>query len=217
MNLALWAIIVILFGYFIGSLHGSKMAQWLSGVNIKEQGVKNSGASNATIVLGWKYGALVALIDIGKSLLAVLFMHYCLNDTFYSNEQIMSLLFLTGMAVVIGHNYPVWMNFNGGKGTASVIGVLFALDWKMGLVGLTLLIVTTLMTDYLLVGVLFLYLTFTGYTLWFTEGFVPLLVAITLFTLAMWKHKENMVRIKGGTEPRISTVLKKKKGATSSR
>ncbi|MET1014807.1 MAG: glycerol-3-phosphate acyltransferase, partial [Paenisporosarcina sp.] len=93
----------------------------------------------------------------------------------------------------------------------------FALDWKMGLVGLTLLIVTTLMTDYLLVGVLFLYLTFTGYTLWLTEGFVPLLVAITLFTLAMWEHKENIVRIKGGTEPRISKVLKKKKGATTQR
>ncbi len=217
MNLVIWTTIVILFGYMIGSLHGSKIAQWLSGVNIKEQGVKNSGASNATIVLGWKYGALVALIDIGKSFLAIVFMHYFLNDTFYSNKQIMSLLFLTGMAVTIGHNYPVWMKFNGGKGTASVIGVLFALDWKMGFVGLALLIVTTLMTDYLLVGVLFLYLTFTGYSLWFTEGIAPLLVAITLFTLAMWKHKENMVRIKGGTEPRISTVLKKKKGETSQR
>lgn len=211
MNLGLWALTVILFGYFIGSFHGSKMAHLLSGVNIKEQGVKNSGASNATIMLGWKYGALVALIDIGKSLLAVLLLQYSLDSTLYSNEQIISLMYLMGAAVVIGHNYPVWMNFNGGKGTASVIGVLFALDWKMGVVGLTLLIVTSLMTDYLLIGVVFLYLTFTVYTLWFTEAFLPSFVAMTLFALAIWKHKENLVRIKHGTEPRVSIVLKKKR------
>ena len=211
MNLVLWAITVILFGYLIGSCHGSKMAQLLSGVNIKEQGVKNSGASNATILLGWKYGALVALIDIGKSLLAVLFLQYFLDYTLYSNEQIISLMYLMGAAVVIGHNYPIWMNFNGGKGTASVIGVLFALDWKMGFVGLILLIVTSLITDYLLIGVVFLYLTFIGYTLWFTEAFLPSFIAITLFALAIWKHKENLVRIRLGTEPRVSTVLKKKK------
>ena len=211
MNLVLWAITVILFGYLIGSCHGSKMAQLLSGVNIKEQGVKNSGASNATILLGWKYGALVALIDIGKSLLAVLLLQYSLDYTLYSNEQIICLMYLMGAAVVIGHNYPIWMNFNGGKGTASVIGVLFALDWKMGFVGLILLIVTSLITDYLLIGVVFLYLTFIGYTLWVTEAFLPSFIAITLFALAIWKHKENLVRIRLGTEPRVSTVLKKKK------
>ena len=211
MNLVLWAITVILFGYFIGSFHGSKMAQLVSGVNIKEQGVKNSGASNATILLGWKYGALVALIDIGKGLLPVLLLKYSLDYASYSNEQIISLQYLMGAAVVIGHNYPIGMNFKGGKGTASVIGVLFALDWKMGFVGLILLIVTSLITDYLLIGVVFLYLTFTGYTLWFTEAFLPSFVAMSLFALTIWKHKENLVRIKHGTEPRVSTVLKKKR------
>jgi len=211
MNVWIWILFVVIGGYFVGSLHGSKIAQLISGVNVKEQGVKNSGASNATIVLGWKYGALVALIDIGKGVLTVLLLHYFLQSTSFSNELIVSLLFLMGAAVVIGHNYPLWMRFAGGKGTASIIGILFALDWKMGLLGLSLLVITTLLTDYLLYGVLALYLVFCGYAIWFTEGLWPLVTAFALFLLAIWKHIENAKRLKNGTEPKLSSVIKKKK------
>ncbi|MEK5040200.1 glycerol-3-phosphate acyltransferase [Sporosarcina sp. FSL K6-3457] len=72
----LWVIGVLLSGYAIGCLHGSVIAQKISGVNLKETGVKNAGASNATIVLGKKFGALVAAIDIGKGALAVLLVHF---------------------------------------------------------------------------------------------------------------------------------------------
>lgn len=210
MNLILATILIIFFGYIIGSLHGAKLAQVLSGVNIKELGVKNSGASNATIVLGWKYGALVAILDIGKALLAVMLLYYYLQSGYYSSEQIQMLLYCMGSAVVIGHIYSVWMKFNGGKGTASVIGILFALDWRAGLIGLILLIVTTLITDYLLVGVFFLYLTFIGYTWWYVEGVFPLVVSVALFMLAFFKHKENISRVRNGTEPLVSKVFKKK-------
>lgn len=215
LNLLIWLVLAGICGYAIGSLHGSKIAQWLSGVNVKEQGVKNSGASNATIVLGWKYGALVALIDIGKGILAVLLLRYFLQSSSFSSEQTISLLFLISAAVVIGHNYPVWMKFDGGKGTASIIGILFALDWKMGLLGLSLLVVTTLLTDYLLIGVLVLYVVFCGYALWFTEGIWPPVIAIALFLLAIWKHIENVQRLKAGSEPRLSSVIKKKKTTSS--
>lgn len=209
MNLVLVATIVISLGYFIGSLHGAKLAQILSGVNIKELGVKNSGASNTTIVLGWKYGVLVAIIDIGKAIVAVLLLNYYLQSGTYSNEEKQLLLYCMGSAVVIGHIYSFWMKFNGGKGTASIIGVLFALDWRVGLVGLILLIITTLLTDYLLVGVLFLYLAFIGYSWWFVEGVFPLFVSLALFMLAFYKHKENISRVKNGTEPLVSKVFKK--------
>lgn len=209
MNLTLAAILIIFLGYFIGSLHGAKLAQVLSGVNIKELGVKNSGASNATIVLGWKYGVLVAIIDIGKAILAVLLVNYYLQSGIYSTEEIQLLMYCMGSAVVIGHIYSFWMKFKGGKGTASVIGVLFALDWRVGLIGLILLIVTTLITDYLLVGVLILYLTFLVYTWWFVEGVFPVLVSISLFMLAIFKHKENISRVKNGTEPLVSKVFNK--------
>lgn len=214
MNLAVAILMIILVGYFIGSLHGSFLAQWVSGVKVKEQGVKNSGASNATIVLGWKFGILVALIDIGKGFIAVLLLRFMLHtNSFFEHSP--TLLLLMGTAVVLGHNYPLWMKFDGGKGTASLIGIMFAIDWTMGFIGLSLLILVTLITDYLPIGVLFLYLTLLVYVFWFTVGFWPTLISLALFTLAIWKHRENILRIRSRTEPKVSAVLKKKKAISS--
>ncbi|MDX1805707.1 MAG: glycerol-3-phosphate acyltransferase [Paenisporosarcina sp.] len=215
MNLTLLALLIILAGYFIGSLHGSFIAQWVSGVKVREQGVKNSGASNATIVLGLKFGVLVALFDIGKGLIAVLFLARILHKHSLFSGDTPTLLLLMGAAVIIGHNFPLWMNFDGGKGTASLIGIMVAVDWRMGCIGLILLIILTLITDYLPIGVLFLYLTFLVYVFWSTGGIWPTIISLSLFTLAIWKHRENILRIKIGTEPKVSTVLKKKKAISS--
>nr|WP_026045734.1 glycerol-3-phosphate acyltransferase [Paenisporosarcina sp. TG-14] len=215
MILALWTLGVTLSGYIIGCLHGSKVAQYFSGINVKEHGVKNSGASNAAIVLGWKYGVLVALFDIGKGIFAVLLLAYILSSTVFLLDLQTILLFLIGAAVVIGHNCPLWMNFDGGKGTASIIGIMLGLDWRMGLIGFSLLIIVTLITNYLPIGVLFLYLTFCSYAIWFTEGLLPSFIVISLFILALWTHRDNILRIKDGTEPRATSVLKKKKASSS--
>lgn len=215
MNLAIAIVMIMLVGYFIGSLHGSYIAQWLSGVKVREQGVKNSGASNATIVLGWKFGALVALLDIGKGFIAIQLLGFILISNSSFNENTTTLLLFIGTAVILGHNYPLWMNFDGGKGTASLIGILFGIDWRMGFIGLSLLILITFITDYLPIGVLFLYLTFLVYVFLFTVGFWPILISLVLFSLAIWKHRENILRITIGTEPKVSTVLKKKNSISS--
>ena len=92
----LWITGVLLSGYAIGCLHGSVVAQKISGVNLKETGVKNAGASNATIVLGKKFGALVAAIDIGKGAVAVLFVRYFTENAGLPEEIVALLLFLAG-------------------------------------------------------------------------------------------------------------------------
>lgn len=204
----LWIVSVLLFGYAIGCLHGSVIAQKISGVNLKETGVKNAGASNATIVLGKKFGALVAAIDIGKGALAVLLVHFFSMNMGLPVDDVSLLLFLAGAAAVIGHNFPFYMQFNGGKGTATVIGVLLALDWRFGLVGFALLVVVALVTDFLVFGVLMLYVTLIALALW-AEGYWPVVIAILLFVLAVWKHVENFQRLKEGNEKRVSAVLKK--------
>lgn len=205
----LWIIGVLLGGYAIGCLHGSVIAQNISGVNLKETGVKNAGASNATIVLGKKFGALVAAIDIGKGALAVLLVHFFSVNAGLSVDDVSLLLFLAGAATVAGHNFPFYMQFDGGKGTATVIGVLLALDWRFGLVGFALLVVVALTTNFLVFGVLMLYVTFLALAFW-SEGYWPIVIAIVLFMLAVWKHIENFQRIKEGSEKRVLTVLKKK-------
>ena len=205
----LWIAGTLIFGYAIGCLHGSVVAQVLSGVNLKETGVKNAGASNATIVLGKRYGALVAAIDIGKGAVAVLFVRYFAENAELPGEIITLLLFLAGAATVIGHNFPLYMNFNGGKGTATIIGVLIAIDWKIGLIGFALFVIVALVTDFLVFGVLMLYVTLIAIAVW-AEGHWPVIVAVLLFGIAIWKHFENFRRMKDRSEKQVSSVFKKK-------
>ncbi|MFJ7934095.1 glycerol-3-phosphate acyltransferase [Sporosarcina sp. NPDC096371] len=205
----LWIVSVIILGYAIGCLHGSVVAQMISGINLKETGVKNAGASNATIVLGKKFGALVAAIDIGKGVLAIILAHRIVVNAGLPTDQISLLLFAAGAATVIGHNFPFYMQFNGGKGTATIIGVLLALDWRFGLVAFTLLVIVAIVTDFLVFGVLMLYVTFFALAFW-SDGYWPVVVATLLFMLAIWKHIENFQRMKNGSEKRVLAVFKKK-------
>lgn len=206
----LWIVGVLLWGYAVGCLHGSVVAQKISGVNLKETGVKNAGASNATIVLGKKFGALVAVIDISKGAGAVLLVHYFAKNAGFSEAFVALLLFLTAAAAVIGHNFPFYMNFNGGKGTATIIGVLLAIDWQIGLIGFALFVVVALVTDFLVFGVLMLYITLIAMAV-LADGYWPVVIATLLFAIAIWKHLENFQRMKERSEKRVSMVFRKNK------
>ena len=206
----LWIVGALFWGYAVGCLHGSIVAQKISGVNLKETGVKNAGASNAAIVLGKKFGALVAAIDIGKGTGAILLVRYSVENAELPEVFVTLLLFLTAAAAVIGHNFPFYLNFNGGKGTATIIGVLLAIDWRVGLIGFALFVVVTLVTDFLVFGVLMLYVTLIVMAVW-ADGYWPVVIATLLFGIAVWKHIENFQRMKERSEKRVSMVLRKNK------
>lgn len=208
----LYALItVLIIGYIVGCVHGSNAAQLLSGVNLKETGFGNAGASNATLSLGWKYGVLVGVIDIGKGIVAILLTRYILIEyTSLSLDNISILLYITGAAVILGHNFPMHMKFRGGKGTASLIGIFLALDWKFGLIAVFALIITSLLTNYLVIGVFVLYITFGITAFLFESTIYPLLITMMLFLIAVSLHIENLKRIRLGVEPSVRAVFKKK-------
>ncbi|MEK5440917.1 MULTISPECIES: glycerol-3-phosphate acyltransferase [unclassified Fredinandcohnia] len=203
-------LVSIIIGYIFGCIHGSNIVGKLKKINIKESGVKNAGASNTTIVLGWKYGIIVALIDIGKGIVPVLIMRYWLSGYSLDERTFYILLFLNGAFVIIGHNFPVTMKFSGGKGTASMIGVAFAIDWKVGLIGFVLLILITLISDYLPIGVLVMYLSWVVLTYLFGYPLSAILITFALTLLCIYKHMENWKRIQNQTETRVSSMFKKK-------
>lgn len=210
--MAVWISTILVISYLVGAIHGSKVAQALSGVNIKKEGLKNSGASNAAIVLGMKYGILVAVIDILKGVFVIIAVRFFVQQysSWTSVEQDL-LLYLAGAAVILGHNFPIYTGFKGGKGTASIIGILFAIYWPIGLIGFLLLIGMTLLTDFLLIGVFVFYAVFIVASIWFAEGAAPVAVAGFLFAMAVVLHIENFRRLARKEEPRISAFLKKKK------
>ena len=204
-------ILFIIVGYIIGCFHGSKVAQFLSGVDLKKTGHGNAGASNATLSLGWKYGVLVALIDIGKGVLAIIGAHFFLADAAqYTEVQVWLFTYLIAAGVILGHNFPFHMGFNGGKGTASIIGILLAVDWKIGLFALILFVILSFATNYLIVGVLEFYLVFCTATFLWIPGMGPTIIALLLFGIAIILHIENIKRLVKGTEPKVTSAFKKK-------
>ncbi|WP_200411624.1 glycerol-3-phosphate acyltransferase [Virgibacillus salexigens] len=200
---------VSIIGYLAGCLHGSQLVSIYKQVDIKKNGVKNAGASNATILLGWKYGILVALIDIFKATFAILLVLYILNENGINGKEQTLLVYITALFIILGHNYPITMKFSGGKGTASLVGILLAIDWKIAVIGIGILLLFTFATDYLVVGVLCMYLSFLITTFVFF-GPEPTSIVIFLSILSAAKHMENYRRIITKQETKLSYMFSKK-------
>nr|WP_106782427.1 glycerol-3-phosphate acyltransferase [Lysinibacillus timonensis] len=200
--------IVLLFGYLIGCILGSNIAYFLTGINIKNTGSKNAGATNAVISLGWKYGIMVVIIDIGKAIIAILTVQYILSNFSFSQHELEVLSYITGGAVIIGHNFPFHMNFNGGKGTASLVGFLLAMSWKIGLLAIISFFAFAFIFNYLIVGVFQLYIILIIQAL-NESTVIPAFIAIILLIVAIVLHLENINRILDGKEPKMSILYKR--------
>lgn len=203
-------LISILIGYCLGNIQASYLlAKAIKKVDIRTLGFGNAGMSNAVESLGWKFGLLVGFIDVSKGILSILIVKYLFKIDFNSEGSL--LLYVNAYSVILGHIYPFYMNFKGGKGTAALIGVLIGLNPIYGLFGIAIIILVTLITDYVAVGTLALTLYVIGLTLYFEMGLIPFLISISGSLLSLYYHLPNYQRIFNHTEGRLSKVLKKAK------
>ena len=200
----------IIFGYLLGNIQASYLlAKSIKKVDIRTLGFGNAGMSNAVESLGWKFGLLVGFIDVGKGIISVLLIKYLFKIDFNPDGAL--LLYLNAYSVILGHIYPFHMNFKGGKGTAALIGVLIGLNPWYGLIGILIIIIVTVLTDYVTIGTLALTLYVIGLTLYFKMGMIPLFISISGSLLSLYYHLPNYSRILNHTEGRLSKVLKKAK------
>lgn len=196
-------IIAIIGGYLLGCSSMSYYIARITNVNIKERGSKNYGASNTVALVGWKAGVLVALHDIGKAFLAVWLMRRLFPDTAYIGA-------VAGIASVLGHIFPFYLKFDGGKGFSSYMGMTLALNWRLALVLILLAVVVTLVTDYIVCGTMltiFSVPTYLGYT---ARSWILAAILVLGSVVIFYKHRENLVRISNGTEMRFSGARKNK-------
>ena len=188
-------------GYLLGC---SSMAFYLAKLkkaDLKNNGSGNLGASNATVLLGWKAGILVAVHDVGKSLLAVLLAQWLFADVPHIGA-------VAGIASVLGHIFPFYLKFRGGKGFASYMGMTLALNWKLALCLIAAIIVITIITDYIVCGTVTAIVTVPVYMAITTHSF--LLVAILCIGTAVifYKHRENFPRMLNGTELGLRSAIR---------
>lgn len=189
-------ILLIIFGYLLGSIPWGFLFSKLKGIDIRKVGSGATGTTNVIRALGIKWGLLVAILDFLKGVIPT----YLAIKLLIVDWQIV----LVVITPVLGHIFPAWLKFKGGKGVATTLGVLFVLlDWKILLIlfffWFLVIAVFQIMslTNLLMVSFLPLALWFSSFSLaYLSLGWV-------LFALIWWSHRENLKRIKEGIEPKI--------------
>ena len=183
----------ILLGYFLGCSNMAVYIAKLKKVNLRSSGSGNPGTSNAVILMGWKIGILVGLHDIGKAYLAV-----ALAKLLF--PELAAVAEVAGIACVLGHIFPFYLKFKGGKGFASYIGMTLALNWKFALIVMVVVALITLATDYLVLGTFTTILAAPVYMGIATKSLLAVLILCVGTAVIFYKHRENMVRLYKGTE-----------------
>ncbi len=205
------AIIALVAAYLIGALPFGLLISRARGVDIRQVGSGNIGATNVFRCVGKPWGVLVFALDLLKGLWPTLLFPGWAGIT--GGEASVAYFGLAcGVATIIGHNWPVYLKFKGGKGVATTTGVLLAVSLPAMLVGLAAWALTFLTTRYVSVASLAAAAAVAlSAWLWRLPPFptVPL-VLTALAALVFWRHRVNLQRLRAGTEHRF--VLKRKQG-----
>ena len=178
----------VILGYLLGC---SSMAYYIGlrkKKDIRTAGSGNLGASNATVLFGWGAGVAVAVHDIGKAFLAVIMAKWMFPEAEFAGAA-------AGVACVLGHIFPFYLKFKGGKGLASYFGMTLALNWKLALIVAAVIILATLITDFISVGALSTIVVVPAYTALVEHSMLLAAILCVATVVMFFKHWENIVRI----------------------
>jgi glycerol-3-phosphate acyltransferase PlsY len=217
MNLIALRLTCIALGYAFGLFQTAFFYGKLHGIDIREHGSGNSGTTNALRVLGRKAGIIVLAGDCIKCMIPVWIVRLVFGST--HPEMLYLLCLYTGAGAILGHNYPFYLKFRGGKGIAATAGLVLSFHPYFIIVGLIMFFGAFFTTHYVSVGSLMVYAGFLIQMIYcgVTGFFDPMpkaqlyeMYAITLFLtiMAYWKHRENIIRLIHGKESK--TYLSKK-------
>jgi acyl phosphate:glycerol-3-phosphate acyltransferase len=201
-------LITALAAYLLGSIPTGYLAGRAKGIDIRQAGSGNIGATNAFRILGKTAGTIVLLVDALKGWLAVAVVPRLIFLLFFSTAVsehglTVDYLKIIGIVVILGHNYPCWLKFKGGKGIATSGGVLVALVWPAFLISLAVWILVCLITRYVSLASIMGALALPIAT-WLTNYPIHLIAITALMSaLAIYKHKANIGRLMNGTENKV--------------
>ena len=218
MNIVL-RLICLLIGYGFGCIQWAYLIGKHKGIDIRNYGSGNSGTTNALRVLGKKAGVIVFIGDFLKAIILCLLIKGIYG---HRNPDMAPLLMLYGgFGVVLGHNFPFYLKFKGGKGIACTVGLVFCLSWQVGLVVMVEFFLIFFTTHYVSLGSTLCYVLFLVQTIVFGQmgGFrmsqVHLnelyIVLAALTFMALYRHRANIKRLMSGTESKIYLSKKHKK------
>lgn len=206
-------IIIAIIAYLIGSINFSILiSKKKAGYDIRQKGSGNAGTTNMLRNLGKKYAAITLICDVLKGVVAIVIAIIVGNILGDTNKAL--LVQIAGVAVVIGHTFPIFFGFKGGKGVATSLGILLMTNWQLGLICLVFALVLMALTRVVSMGsiaaaILSPILTlFVGGGHYIVEssglGNGYFIYSVILAVIVIFNHRENIKRILSGTENKIS-------------
>lgn len=209
-------IICLAIGYVLGLFQTGYIYGKAHNIDIRQHGSGNAGTTNTLRTLGWKAGAITFLGDLCKAMLAVLIAWLLFHES--QPEAVKVLQMYAGLGAVLGHNYPCYLKFKGGKGIACTAGVVISCFWQIVPICLLLFVGAVLLTKYVSLGSILIAIAYFIQLVVFTQlGIVQVsdayrtelyIVGAVFSLLAIWRHRENIKRLLNGTENKFG--MKKK-------
>lgn len=202
-------IIIAIIAYLIGSINFSViLSKKLAGFDVREKGSGNAGSTNMLRSVGKKAAAITLLCDILKGVVAILIA--VLAGWIFKDSDKALLVQIAGILVILGHTFPIFFGFKGGKGVATSLGVLLMTNWQIGLICLVFALVLMALTKMVSAGSVGAAILFPVLTLFIhsnylvSEGSGYFIYSIILALIVAFNHRENIKRILNGTENKLS-------------
>lgn len=187
---------IFVLAYALGNFSPAYLfGKWFGGFDIRERGSGNAGTTNVVREMGWRFGAIVFVLDILKGLGAV-----AIGFWLGGSQGIAAAAF----GVVLGHDFPVLLNFRGGKGVAATTGILLCLFPLPTLIGITIFILVVVLTHMVSLGSLVFVTSMAAYTLISGQPTDLAVAVVGIAVFAILRHRSNIQRILKGTENLVS-------------
>ncbi len=202
-------VITAIIAYLIGSVNFSViLSKKMAGFDVREKGSGNAGTTNMLRSVGKKAAALTLICDVLKGVVAILIAMF-IGWAFKVENQAL-LVQIAGIAVVLGHTFPIFFGFKGGKGVATSLGILIMSNWQIGLICLVFGVLLIALTRMVSLGSCAAAVLFPVLTLFITDNYIVsqgsgyLIYSIILAVIVLFNHRSNIKRIMAGKENKIS-------------
>lgn len=211
--------LLLILAYLLGSLPTGYLAgRLLKGIDIREAGSGSTGATNVLRTLGKGPAIVVLLVDVLKGVLAIASVNFAFTrlpgwlyytkvvDVNLANWQPWMIV-LAGLLALLGHSKPIWLNFKGGKSVATSLGVLLAMDWRIGLSTIAVFAISIAISRIVSLSSITGAISVTALMIAFRQPLPYCLFAIAGGIYVIWLHRTNVQRLLTGTEPQIGQAL----------
>ena len=199
--------IMAIIAYLIGSINFSViLSKKMAGFDVREKGSGNAGTTNMLRSVGKTAAAITLICDILKGVIAILIAIGF--GKIFKDVNGALLVQVAGVAVILGHTFPIFFKFKGGKGVATSLGVLIMSNWQIGLICLVFALILIILTQMVSVGSIAAAILYPVLTLFIPQNYIVpgnyLIYSIVLAVIIIFNHRENVKRLLNGTENRIS-------------